>query len=286
MLRPAALPLLLLLSACDTEEPDGKDTPTDTDGADTDPGTDTDPVDDTDPADDTDGAPDTDETEDTDLPAPLVDTGGSISWGHVVSALRVMATAQGFDLDGDGTVDNALGSTEAFLNPLLNQQYGSIPLYAGTGITGLGPNNGVGELGIFALEDMDTDIADNFSGTEELSLSLGGGAVVTALVDVAPDGTYSTVLPAGTITIGPIALPTSTPIHIEGTISADTHTGRLGAAVPQTAVDALAVQFGLPTFVINLVSGLADIDSDGDGQADSISAGLRFEGVSCVIVTP
>lgn len=275
---------LLLLAACDTDEgDDGKDAADDTDGADT--------VVDTDPNEDTDGAPDDDtdapaDTDDSDVPAPLVDTGGSVSWAHVISNIRVMAERQGFDVDGDGTIDNALGQVEGVLNPLLNQQYGSVPLYAGSGITGLGPNNGVGEMAIFALEDTDLDLTDNFSGYEELIISMGGGAVVSALVDVAPDGTYATVLPAGTITVGPIAIPTSTPIQVEGTVTAATHEGRLGAAVPKSAVDALIVAYGLPSFVAALLANLPDIDTDGDGTADSISAALRFEGVSCVIVQP
>ncbi|HMV70435.1 MAG TPA: hypothetical protein PKA64_26580 [Myxococcota bacterium] len=272
------LPLLLL--SCDPTDVDDKDDDTttdDTDAAETDTVTD-----DTD-----DGAGDSDDTGDTDTqPAPLVDTGGEVAWAHVISDLRVMAERQGFDLNGDGTIDNSLGSVEAVLNPILGQQYGSVPLYAGTWIEGLGPNNGVGQLTVLALEDNDLDLTDNFTGYEEMTPSLGGGAVVAALVDVAPDGTYSTVLPAGTITVGPISLPTSTPILIQGTITADHHEGRLGAAVPKTAVDAMVVQYNLPTFISNLLANLADIDADGDGTPESISAALRFDGVSCVLTQP
>jgi hypothetical protein len=45
----------------------------------------------------------------------------------VIDSFVLAPPAEGFDLDGDGTVDNALGSLRLLLNPILTSAYESSP---------------------------------------------------------------------------------------------------------------------------------------------------------------
>lgn len=282
MRRFLFLPLSVLL-ACAEEPADDKDDTTgnvdsdtvDSDGTDTD-GADTDAVD-TDAVDTT----DTTETVDTTDTTPLVDTGGDIDLYHVIETVRALPQAQGFDLDGDGTVDNSLGRISQSINSLGLSSYGTTNVLAGTEVLGGGPAGGVVTLGILTLQDTDGLIADNFTGTEDFLL-FGGVPVSTATAQLAADGTYSAVLPAGTLTFGALALATSTELHVEGTVGPLSHSGRIGTAILQSTLQALLDSLGAGALGA-LLNGLADLDTDGDGTADSISMTLSFDGPACVL---
>lgn len=281
MRRFLFLPLSVLL-ACAEDPADDKDDTTgnaDSDGdtVDTD-AVDTDPVD-TDVADTTDTT-ETTETVDTDT-GPLVDTGGDIDLYHVIETVRALPQQQGFDLDGDGSIDNSLGRIFQSINSLGLSSYGTTNVLAGTEVLGGGPAGGVVTLGILTLQDTDGLIADNFTGTEDFVL-YGGAAVSMATAQLAADGTYSAVLPAGTLTFGALALATSTELHVEGTVGPLHHSGRIGTAILQSTLQALLDSLGAGALGA-LLNGLADLDTDGDGTADSISMTLSFDGPACVL---
>ena len=237
-------------------------------------------VEDTDPADDTDAADDTDDSDEE----VLVDTGGSMSWYHAIQTVNALPQARGFDLDGDGTVNNSMGRVAQQINNLGLSTYGGTDVLAGTAIVGVGPQGGVVDVSILALEDTDGDVTDNFSGVEPFALYGGVPSIVQAAARLQPDGSFEVTLPAGTLALGPLALTTSTEIRVSGIAGPSRIEGMLGTAISDTELRNLLDTFGLGALAA-LLRGLNDIDADGDGTMESISLAMGFDGPSCV-VTP
>jgi hypothetical protein len=77
-------------------------------------------------------------------------------------------------------------------------------------------------------------------------------------------------------------------VVIQGTVGQETHEGAIGFALPATAVETLLGAF-VPeeqlTLVEFLLAGMYDIDTDGDGQEDALSAALSFSAVSATLQT-
>lgn len=282
-MRHLLVSLLLVTAACATDEepatdtdiPDDTDLPIDTDAVDTDLPVDTD---------DSDAPADTDDTD-----APLVDTDGGDTWYHVVLELRALGTGVGFDLDGDGSVDNAIGGLAGTLNPLLADNYGSTHQYAVTQLWGVDTVDQLVDVGILGGADDDEDPSDNRSGVEPFtligpSLSADGHAPLYASTSVDPTtGAYEATLPAGTLRLGVLQVPVATPIYIRGEITAANHTGALGGAVRTDDLVVVLDAFGLGSLAA-LASLLADIDLDADGEPDAVSVAFGFDGPAAVLV--
>jgi hypothetical protein len=284
-----ALAALVACGADPSDEDTAPDTTDDTtaETSDTDPaGVDTDTTELT----ETDEA-DTD-TSDTDAAGP-VDTGAPRPadqvWNHVVQTMVALPSGQGFDLDGDGDVDNVLGGFAAAINPLIADNYGTTPDVAIVQTWGVLDGDAQADIGLFTARDTDFDLTDNFSGAETFEASVGlgptGRALIHATTTMDGAGNYATALAAGQIALGPLVLPISIPVTIVGTSLETGHGGQLGGAVPTSALTNLLNQVGLG-FLAGALGALADIDSDGNGTPDSISVAFSFTAVPCAVQIP
>lgn len=288
-MKSTLVALLLSLAACSTD-PDPVD---DTDPAvedDTDPGA----TDDTDPGDtDTDGADDTDDTDpgttdDTWDANPPADTDGGGTWYHAILELEIAPAGQGFDVDGDGLVDNALGPLAGALNPLIAANYGSNFVYGVTQLWGVDNGDDLADIGVLAAYDVDEDPADNTSGTEDMealvALEADGHAPLYAHTRLSAQGRYRAALPPGLLALGPFAFPVATEIHVLGTVNATDHGGLLGGAVLVDDVIDILDTLGLG-WAGALVRQRADIDLDQDGTPEAVSMAFTFSGPS-IVLTP
>lgn len=288
--QPAAhvLAALFVLSACKG----GDDADKDTDGASdtandttTETGTDT-------PADTPSDTPET--TESGETGTTPVDTGGARPldqiWFHVVNTVSLQASSQGFDLDGDGTVDNKLGDLASLINPLIQSSFGTVPEVAIVQTWGVNDGDVVVDIGIITGRDLDGDVLDNFSGAEMFSPEAGfgptGRALLRAPTTVDAFGGYLTTLPVGPIQLGPFALTTATGSVFQGFTTESAHTGTFGTAVAVTELQTVLSSFGVSAGLTGLVAALADIDSDGNGSMDSVSMSFAFTAVPCAIQVP
>lgn len=292
-LSPIAWIALAALVACGSD-PSDEDTAPDTTDDPTAETSDTDPTGatETDPPAETDSPPATETDTPTDTDAPI-DTGAPRPpdqvWNHVVQTMVALPAAQGFDLDGDGDIDNVLGGFAAAINPLITDNYGTTPEVAIVQTWGVLDGDDQADIGLFTGRDTDFDLSDNFSGAETFDASIGlgptGRALIHATTTVDGAGNYATALPAGQIALGPVVLPISIPVAIVGTTLASGHGGQLGGAVPTSALTNLLNQVGLG-FLSGALGALADIDSDGNGTPDSISVAFSFTAVPCSVQVP
>ncbi len=214
--------------------------------------------------------------------------GGPVeSWDHALGELTLLGSGQGFDLDGDGQIDNALGGFARYLGGALSglvQNAGTVGIIQTWGVND--GNNRV-QIGIVSGTDTDNDPSDNFSGSESFDVSSGllpnGRAEIVAATALDPANTFEARIAAGSFTIAGFTLPTSTDVFISGTVTKDAIDGQIGTAIPTQVITDLLDQNGLG-FLTGLVDGAADVDVDGDGTDDSISLAVAFKGVPCTIV--
>lgn len=248
----------------------------DSDGSGSDDGTDDGSDDDSTDDDDTDGGQDSDDPLNPD----------AIAWHHVIGEIGLLGPGQGFDLDGDGEVDNALGAFARYVGDLLDG------LVRGSDTVGIVQTWGVEDgdnrasVGVITGVDTDGDTRDNFDGDEVFAVSEGlrsdGRAEIAASTRVRADGGFDARIPAGEFTLLGFTLPTATDIFISGVVSKGGIEGRIGTAVPLEVVVDLASQSGID-FIVGLIEDAADVDTDGDNQPDAISLSLSFSGPSCSI---
>ena len=279
------LPFLLVTSACLLDDP-SKDAADDSDAPETD--LDSDLPADTDPAPDTDVPDDTDPPDDTDV-VPRDTDGGDI-WYHVVLVLQALPAGQGFDVDGDGDVDNALGGAAAVINPLIADNYGSTHQYALTQLWGVDTDDDLADVGILGGRDTDEDPSDNPSGTEVFrligALTPDDHAPLYAPTTVDPtSGAYTATFAPGLLTFGTFQIPIATPIQARGTLTAAAHDGQLGGAVRLSDLTPILQTFGVG-WIGTLLAGLADIDTDGNGTLDAVSVAFAFDAVACELEIP
>ncbi len=221
----------------------------------------------------------------------------------VVDRLQVSDAGSGFDLDGDGDVDNALGANQLFrssVNDTVPRSIREGRLLLGIELSGeLAPRDPCVTLTIWKLLDLDDDPSDNFSGRERFTfdpVSLDERGVPRAVfVDVTRDlrsidGQADTVvlpLPMGQ----ELLLLTMHRARITGEYDPD---GRitLGGFILGGAVDRDDLLHQLeaagvnppPGFDWDRLLGGPDIDSDGDGTPDSYSVAFEFSGVGAELV--
>lgn len=259
------------------------DEPVDGDGV-TDPG-DADPADPIDPVDPPVDTDDTDVFVDTDTDAPGGFQSGADHWNHVVESVTVAPASQGRDLDGDGTIDNALGVLGGLVNPIIASGSSGATSVAILQVWGVNDGDQDVEVGFFGAVDVDNDPTDNFSGTEPFDGSLFVDAQGRALVTQATvmvNGDYSATLAQGTYIIGGLTIQTATPVYLDGTATAGVHDGLLSFAIGVPALTAILQAFGQGALA-PVVANLADVDTDGDSIADALSVAFRVEGVPCVV---
>jgi len=207
------------------------------------------------------------------------------TFDDVVTSLRVAGRTEGFDLDGDGSPDNALWVAGAALDPFLAGVLsggGRVLVLQLSQVDDLQADTPA-ELALVSAQDSDGDPSDNASGSEVFQAGAAvddqGIALVSTTVALSA-GSYQAVLLGQSTTIGSVELSTGTPIHIAGTLSATSHSGRLGLGVPAAPLVVALTAAGYAD-VAKVISGIADLDTDLDGTDDAISAAFDFAAVPC-----
>lgn len=249
--------------------------------------------------------------------------------------LPTSATTYAVDLDNNGTKDNQLGAILGALGgyiPKANSpqtmidaqiKQGALILLFDILATSI-VNAATMTLKMYLGADLDSNAADNFTGSEEFGISassptnLSMPGKITSGQMVAGPGTMTIPIPLGTT-------PTNVSLKLAqatGTLSsAGLAAGQINGAIPWTEVQssllpALATMLddqyknatdptlknllktlfdlnGDGTITAtelkgNLILGIflkADVDTDGDKKMDAMSAGLGFTGVTCKIKT-
>jgi hypothetical protein len=236
---------------------------------------------------------DTDPPMETGLDPVDTDTGlgDGMVWHHVLDDISLLPAGQGFDIDGDGVVDNALGTLEVAVNALIAANYFEQDRLGVVQAWDVEDGNDLADIGLLTVRDVDDDLTDNFTGTEDFravasSIRPDGHALLYAAATVDPgNASYDVVLPQGQFTVGQFIIPTAAPIQVSGTVNNSVHTGSLGSGVLLTDIEAMLAPFGLDT-LIALIEPSADLDLDGDGINEAISAAFSFHGVPCTVSTP
>lgn len=220
-----------------------------------------------------------DDTGDTESPAEAMIA------NHVITSLEVGGWSDGFDLDGDGTTDNALSLTGAVLDPVLDRVFQEAPVVLVLQCADLDDwhNDEAFDLGLLTANDTDGDSTDNFSGTE--IFDAGGmvnadGEALLASETALESGEYKATLLADTLTIGSFELSLATPIYLSGAPSASAHDVVLGMGINTSALIALLEVSGYAD-AATLLNSLSDLDTDSDGTNDAISAAFLASAVSC-----
>jgi len=115
-------------------------------------------------------------------------------------------------------------------------------------------------------------------------VSVDEDGVARALSDATlAGGVYSAVLADGTLTIGDYTLESAVGVPVAGGADLGYTTGMLGLAIPLQSLLDLAASLGVDTSSLDALAALSDIDTDGDGVPDAVSAAFLYEGPGCVV---
>ncbi len=255
------------------------DSDADTDAdSDSDSDADSDADSDTDSDSDTDA--DTDTDTDTDTDADCVPTGGDWSW--VIQTLEVGDSTTGIDLDGDGSVDNALSPVASGMNVAIADAMSTsstVMVVQFWGVDDWCNDSMDGAIG--AATDTDGNASDNGSGSESFDAELDGSGHMSLSSGATISGsTWTAEIPSAEVTIGGWSFEPVTPIYVEGTASETMNSGVLGFALDKELMRQIATDNGWDP---SLADSAADLDMDGDGETDAISVGFTFEAPTCTL---
>lgn len=203
---------------------------------------------------------------------------------YVVDTIAVGTEDEGFDLDGDGDVDNSVSAAKALLDPELEDYVTNFAEVTVLQMWFLQDwcNDDVA-IGIINGLDEDDDRTDNHSGTEAFDSSGsvdGEGHSIYDGIGVIADSVVSGNIADVTLNFGFVSLASVTPVYVEGTVSESEWSGVVGAAAD---VDDLGVYLESQGLAPELATVLADLDMDGDGENDAVSAGFETHAVPCTL---
>jgi hypothetical protein len=214
----------------------------------------------------------------------------------VTTSIRVAPGNEGLDLDGDTTVDNALGA----LAPLLSLLGLDLDAMLATVLTGSpnvmlirmwwSENEGGVLVGLVNGLDDDGDLSDNFTGAESfvvaVGLGLDGHPIARVPTSFSAAGSFVTdpFESAGLTIPGlDLPLPETLPLGLAGTASAASNNGLIGFAIPVDLLASALVAMGQPDYTTTLRT-VADIDLDsGTPGNEALSMALKFTSVPAAI---
>ncbi|GDX80483.1 hypothetical protein LBMAG42_22940 [Deltaproteobacteria bacterium] len=208
---------------------------------------------------------------------------------YVITAYTVANRGEGFDLDGDGAVDNAVWPLGAVLDPLIAGQIATaqhVAIEQLSGVNDFSTDDAV-RVGVVTAADPDGDGTNNASGTESFA---GGaavdveGAVLVTTETALEGGAYTVSLATGSLPVGSYELEFATGLWIAAAPRAVGETGLIGFGV---SVDALTIALeaeGTDAGIISTLVALADLDLDSDGEPDAVSMAFAFEAAPCFLV--
>lgn len=210
---------------------------------------------------------------DPETPPPGTTTPGA-TYDWAVTALAVGGRTDGFDLDGDGTIDNAAWPLGALLDPALAYALDAAQtaLVVQLGAVDDLVDDPAVAVGLFSAQDMDGDaVLDGGPSVDDA----GRARVYT---ETALDGgAYAVVLADQAIAVGDQVLEAATPVHVAGAPTAASHTGLIGWGVPVDALLAALTELGVDAAQLQGIAAMADLDTDADGDPDALSITLAFD---------
>lgn len=215
-------------------------------------------------------------------------TAGGAVTNDVVVAFTTAAQGEGFDVDGDGEIDNAIWALGGMLDPRIAESLTTaqhVVIAQLSGIDDWGDDTSV-RIGVLTAEDPDGDGMDNTSGAE----AFAGGAQVDAdgLVHVATpgalvDGGYTVELATGPLPVGSYELELATGLFVEADVDHRQQSGLLGFGIALDKLQVALAAEGISKEILALLVNLADLDLDGDGTDDGLSMAFRFEAAACTV---
>lgn len=229
--------------------------------------------------------------DDSGTPTDTQTTPPVTTYNWVVAEMTVASGLDGFDLDGDGDKDNALAPLDAVIDPVLEATLRGAERVMVLQLAGLDDfaDDTAIRAAVVGADDLDTDHdpSDNFSGDEAYdagtSVDADGNAKTFNEVPLSA-GTYTAVFPARDVQVGANELTATTELHLGGrSVSERDQAGLYGFAVSVQSFLDFAEAQGMDGTDLDRLSALADIDTDQDGDADSISTAFEFQAVSCTL---
>jgi len=212
------------------------------------------------------------------------------TYAYVISELLVAPADEGFDLDQDGSPDNALSAVDRIVDPLLQALMADTPRVQVIVLDALADfqNDPSVHVSVFGADDQDGDHSalDNFSGEEifEAAGSVDEEGHPTSWEDVPlEDGLYMAVFTdVRSVDLGGLQLGGDTPLVVgSNEVDATSQNGLLGFGVGASALVDFAESVGMDPDTAAGLAALADLDLDQDGTDETVSVALRFGAVTC-----
>ncbi|MCE9636325.1 MAG: hypothetical protein K8T90_11535 [Planctomycetes bacterium] len=220
------------------------------------------------------------------------DAGATHDW--VISSLALAPSSGGVDLDGDGTPDNQLASLQSLIATIapdvdLSQSLtdslsanGQFALYEMWYVQSLAGDPFV-LAGALNATDADGDTTNNFDGNGSFladvsTLGGDGHPAVRVATSIVKNGDYRIDFTGQGLLLGGISLPENAIVIVEGNVSAPANDGFIGFSISLSTIQTLISGAGVTLSPLQLVllNSFLDIDTDGNGSKDALSASFSF----------
>ena len=225
-----------------------------------------------------------------------IDTG----WGHTLIMDTIAIGGDGFDLDGDGRADNALGLAALMANTELEESLSSgdmillADLRADDAV-----NNGPFSVNMYSGVDTDDDPANNFNGEASVQIDLrsfdANGAPLISFADAeiaggvmsASTDSFELAFPVGEDGAESMFRATLYLVQMEADVAdgfGGLFNGKIGGAAREEEIRVAIEAFDIPDNLRGMLDGFLsspDIDTDNDGIPDAFSIALTFTATTC-----
>lgn len=190
-----------------------------------------------------------------------------VDW--VIGLLQVAPEDEGFDLDGDGAVDNALSGLSEQVDEMLARRLGFAERALVVQLWGDLADGAPVFAGLYTAEEIEPGLLVDPVGVRE-----DGRAHDPVRAEVA-EGHYTALFSEREVVLFGADLTLITEVHLAGRPGSSVQEGLIGLVIPADALQAL-IDSEVPQAQRDAVASLADIDTDLDGEPDAISAALAF----------
>ena len=221
-------------------------------------------------------------------------------WGETMVLNTLAIGGAGFDLDDDGRNDNALGAAGLFANPQINTALETGDLLLTVDLRAdSASDNGPFLINMYAAEDADEDLANNFSGEAELQIDIrsfdkdgkprikfDGATIVGGLLSAGTDA-FVLSFPVGEEGAEQLFSATLHRVQMEATVDgefAGLIEGKIGGAAREDEIRTAIQTFDLPEGTDEMIEGFLanpDFDTDDDGLPDAFTIALTFTATTC-----
>ncbi len=235
------------------------------------------------------------DSSDTSSPGDTADSGdtatddGDVA-NDVLVEVAVADRSEGFDLDGDGRVDNALWYTKNLVDPLIEERLLYASNVAVLQLSGIdGWTDDAVRVGLFNAVDADGDGADNASGDEVVEAGAavdGDGLALVGVPTGLVGGAYEVELGTNELLIGTFEFELATGVFVSAVATPDGQSGLIGGAISTEAFEAALDATEADGEVIEAALNHADLDLDGNGENDALSMAFEFSAAPVLLSSP